>query len=113
MVSMGRVFRSLATVLAVVAIAATLPAPCPCPANAAAPRGGHECCAPPIGVSSDDHGCCDEHADAADLLVPGPAAAPLPVDATVVLQDPLAPLEAAPRRPVVLAPSPPPAILRL
>jgi hypothetical protein len=113
MVSMGRVLRSLAAVLAAVALVATLPAPCPCPEEAAAPRGAHECCAPPTGVSASDHGCCDEHAEAADILVPGPAAVPLPLDVTVVLPDPLAPLEAAPRRSVVPALSPPPAILRL
>jgi hypothetical protein len=90
-----------------------LPAPCRCPEEAAAPRSGHECCAPPIGVSSNGHGCCDEHAAATDILVPGPAAVPSPAGVTVVRLESVAHFEASPRGSVVPAPSPPPVILRL
>ena len=100
--------------MAVLALVAMLPAPCPCPAEAAAPARGHECCAPPTGVSASDHGCCAGHAVAADVLTPAPVAAPLPLAVAVVHRGPVARLEAAPRAgPPSLAPSPPPAILRL
>jgi hypothetical protein len=66
MVQMGRVLRSSAALVAGLALVAMLPAPCPCPEEAAAPRSGHECCAPPAGVSASDHGCCDTGPGAAE-----------------------------------------------
>jgi hypothetical protein len=110
---MGRVLRRLAALAAVVALVATLPAPCPCPEEGAAPPKGHECCAPPTGVSADDHGCCDTPAEAADILVPPAGPAPTLVEATVHRLETAARVEASPCLPAVLAPSPPPAILRL
>jgi hypothetical protein len=110
---MGSGLRSLAAVVACLALVAMLPVPCPCPDEKAAPRTGHECCAPPAGVRSSDHGCCDEHAEAADLLVPAPNLAPAPGDVASARPQPVALLAVAPRGSIVLAPSPPPAILRL
>jgi hypothetical protein len=113
MVSMRPVLRRFAAVLATLALVAMLPAPCPCPEEAAAPARGHRCCAPPTGVSSIDLGCCDEHATEADLLTPGPAPMPSPSEVAVARTETVARLEAVPHRSLVVAPSPPPAILRL
>jgi hypothetical protein len=67
--------RTLAAVLACVALVAALPAPCACPPETDASRAAdHSCCAPPVGVSADDHGCCDEDA-AVTEAVPSPAGA--------------------------------------
>ena len=113
MVVMGRVLRRLAALSAVVALVSMLPAPCPCPEEGAAPPKAHECCAPPTGVSANEHACCDAQVEAADILVPSAGPAPTLVEATVLRLETVARLEALPRLPVVLAPSPPPAILRL
>jgi hypothetical protein len=110
---MGRVPRSLAAALAIFALVAMLPAPCPCPEETAAPARGHECCAPPAGVSSNEHGCCDEPAAEADVLTPAPGPAPSLGETPVARVVPVARLQAGPRRPVVAVPSPPPSILRL
>lgn len=111
---MGRVLRSLAAVVAAVALVAMLPAPCPCPEEAAAPARGHECCAPPAGVRSNDHGCCDEHHDGeADLLTPGSVPVPSLSEVAVVRVEPVARLDTASRGSTVLFPSPPPAVLRI
>jgi hypothetical protein len=111
--AMGRPFRSLAAVVAGLAVLAMLPAPCPCPESAAAPARGHECCAPPTGVSASDHACCAGHAVEVGLVTPVPVTAPLPPALAIVRPGPVARLEAAPRPERVLAPSPPPSILRL
>jgi hypothetical protein len=110
---MGRALHRLATVLAGLALVAMLPAPCPCPDEPIAPPSGHECCAPPAGVSASDHGCCEGHDHAEpDVLTPG--AAPLPSVAEVaVLRVPVLRLDGASRSTVVLSPPPPPAILRI
>ncbi len=113
MVGMGHVLRSSAAVLAGLALLAMLPAPCPCPEEAAAPRGAHACCAPPVGVSADDHGCCDDPGTAeADLQAPGPV--PMPsLSEVAVARVELARFATALRGPVSLAPSPPPLVLRI
>jgi len=84
------------------------------PEEAAAPRSGHECCAPPTGVSSSDRGCCDEHDGAeADLLRSAPVPMPSLSEFAVVRVEPVARPERAPRRSVVLSPAPAPAVLRI
>jgi hypothetical protein len=111
---MGRVLQSLAAVVATVALVAMLPAPCPCPEEAAAPRSGHECCAPPAGVRSNDHGCCDGHHDGeANLLTPGSVPVPSLSEVAVVRVERVARLDTASRGSIVLSPSPPPAVLRI
>jgi hypothetical protein len=74
MSSMTRAIRTLAAVLAGLALAAALPAPCGCAPGRTgpAPITGHECCAPPAGVRAADEGCCDETPVLADAL-PSPA----------------------------------------
>jgi hypothetical protein len=112
--TMRRALRSFAAVLAAVALVAMLPAPCLCPEEAAAPARVHECCAPPAGVSSNDHGCCDEHDDGeADLLTPGPVPVPSLSEVAAVRVELVARLETASRGSIVLSPSPPPAVLRI
>lgn len=84
---MGRTLRTLAAVLAGLALVAVLPAPCGCAPErtASSQANGHECCAPPTGVSAAAGGCCDEAPDIAEAVpsLPGPAAV-APV-ATVLL----------------------------
>lgn len=116
MEAMGGTLRTLAAVLAGVALVAALPAPCGCAPQRSASQHAdeHDCCAPPAGVSAADDGCCDEAPDLAEALL-SPAAsadaapravATRPVAAPSVLQ--------APGRPAVpLAPPPPPTILRI
>jgi hypothetical protein len=115
MKAMGRSLRTLAAVLAGLALAAALPAPCDClPERAAPGSGGHECCAPPVGVSAADGGCCDEVPELAEALLSSAAAAdaaPLAL-ATVPVATPTA-LRSFARPAVPLAPSPPPTILRI
>jgi hypothetical protein len=114
METMGRVLRSLAAVLAGLALVAMLPVPCPCPEEASAPSSEHACCAPPTGVSASDHGCCDTRDRAeADLLTPGPASPPSPTEVAVVRVEPVARLEAVPRGSVVPSVTPPPTVLRI
>ena len=74
MKGMGRTLRTLAAVLAGLALVAALPAPCGCAPERSASRHAdeHACCAPPAGVSAADTGCCDEAPAIAD-------AAPSPV----------------------------------
>jgi hypothetical protein len=111
--AMGRPLRSLAAVVAGLALLAMRPAPCPCPGDASAPARGHECCAPPTGVSASDHACCAGRTVEADVATPTPVAAPLPLLLGPVRPEPVACLEPGPRPYRVLAPSPPPSILRL
>jgi hypothetical protein len=113
MVWMGRMVRGSAAALAGLALMAMPPAPCPCPEETAAPRSGHECCAPPVGVSADDHGCCDDPGAAeADLQAPGPVPMPSLGEAAVARVE-LARFATALRGPAFLAPSPPPLVLRI
>jgi hypothetical protein len=106
--------RSSAAALAGLALVAMLPAPCLCPEETAAPRSGHECCAPPVGVSANDHGCCDSHGAAeADLQAPGPVPMPSPGEVAVASVEPVTRPDKAPRDPLTLSPSPPPHVLRI
>jgi len=115
MKGMGRTLRTLAAVLAGLALVAALPAPCGCaPARSASKHAGeHACCAPPVGVSAADRACCDEGpavADAAPSPV-GPATAPVLV-AALRVEAPSALL--VPARPAATpAFSPPPTVLRI
>ena len=113
---MGRVLRSLAAVVATVALVAMLPVPCGCAPERRAPAqaAGHECCAPPAGVSSNDHGCCDGHHDGeANLLTPGSVPVPSLSDVAVVRVEQVARLDTASHGSILLSPSPPPAVLRI
>jgi len=85
MKGMGRTIRTLAAVLAGLALVAALPAPCGCASERSASKHAdeHACCASPVGVSAADRTCCDESpviADAAPSPV-GPATAPVLVAA--------------------------------
>ena len=116
MKAMGRTLRTLAAVLAGVALVAALPAPCGCaPQRSASPRADeHACCAPPPGVSAADDGCCDEAPDLAEALLSPAAsadAAPRPGATRPVAASPV--LQALGRPAVPVAPPPPPAILRI
>jgi hypothetical protein len=113
MVTMGRAFRSLAAILAIGALVAMLPAPCPCPEESTAPPRGHECCAPPAGVSASAHGCCDAQAVASDVLTPGPVPVPTLSELAVFRVEPVARFQEASRRSVLASPSPPPPVLRI
>ena len=113
---MGRTLRTLAAVLAGLALVAALPAPCGCPTDRSASTHAdeHGCCAPPAGVSAADQGCCDESPEPAEAL-PSPAApadAATPALATLPAAVPSA-IGAFPRLRVPLAPSPPPTVLRI
>jgi hypothetical protein len=108
--------RTLAAVLAGLALVAALPAPCGC-APERTPAGHadqHACCAPPTGVRAAAQGCCDEAPDLAPAIAPSPSVAtPAPV-AVAVLRAALPSGPAEPSRPsIVPATSPPPAVLRI
>ena len=64
---MRRTLRTLAAVLAGLALVAALPAPCGCAPERSASKHAdeHACCAPPLGVRAADHSCCDETPDRA------------------------------------------------
>ena len=114
--AMGRTLRTLAAVLAGLALVAALPAPCGCaPERTGSSQGnGDECCAPPAGVSAADQGCCDEAPDLAEALLSPAApadAAPMAL-ATLHIAAPSA-LRAFARLAVPLAPSLPPTVLRI
>ncbi len=115
MISMTRALRTLAAVLAGLALVAALPAPCGCaPERTPAGHAGeHACCAPPTGVSAAARGCCDEAPDLAPATASSPSVAtPAPVAVAVLCAAPPGPAE--PSRPsIVPAPSPPPAVLRI
>ena len=77
-----RTLRTLAAVLAGLALVAALPAPCGCaPAGTTSRHASeHDCCAPPTGVSAAPRGCCDDApAAAAAVSSPAGAAAVAPV----------------------------------
>jgi hypothetical protein len=110
---MRRRLRTLAAVLAGLALVAALPAPCDCLPERAAPAGNrHECCVPPAGVSAADQGCCDESPELAEAQS-SPAA---PADAAPLA---LATLPVAARSALrafvraAAAPLPPPTVLRI
>ncbi len=108
--------RTLAAVLAGLALVSALPAPCGC-APERAPAGHadeHGCCVPPTGVSAAARGCCDEAPDLAPAMTCSPGvASPAPV-AVAVLRAALPSGPAEPSRPsIVPATSPPPAVLRI
>ena len=114
--AMGRTLRTLAAVLAGLAIVAALPAPCGCAPERSAPKHAdeHACCAPPLGVRAADHGCCDETPDLAQALPSSAApadAAPLALATLPVAASPVLPVFA--RSTIPLAPSPPPTVLRI
>ena len=115
MKGMGRTIRTLAAVLAGLALVAALPAPCGCAPERSMSQHAdeHACCVPPAGVSAADRGCCDESpviADAAPSPV-GPATAPVLV-AALRVEAPSALLVLA-RLAVSPAFSPPPTVLRI
>ena len=115
MKAMGRTLRTLAAVLAGLALVASLPAPCDCRPERVAPGGdGHACCAPPVGVSAADDGCCDEAAELAEALVSPAASADCASRAipTLPVAVPSVPRAFA-RSAAPLAPSPPPTVLRI
>ena len=113
MVEMGRV-RTLAAVLAGLALVAALPAPCGCAPQAPGHPDAHACCVPPTGVSAADRGCCDETPATAEA-VPAPAGAQAVAAVAPALLGVLAPCRCALRaRPSGFAvSSPPPTVLRI
>lgn len=112
-----KALRTLAAVAVALALLASAPVRCPCadpPTNPAA-ADGHDCCAPPTGVSAVGPGCCAPDAAALpDGLLAGTAAGvPGPALADSVLASAaFAPAVRLASRPSRLAPSPP-AILRI
>lgn len=115
MKEMGRTIRTLAAVLAGLALVAALPAPCGCAPERSTSKhaGEHACCVPPAGVSTADRTCCDESPVVADAAPSpaGPATAPVPV-AALRVEAPSALLMPA-RAAVTPAFSPPPTVLRI
>jgi hypothetical protein len=113
--AMRRSLRTLAAVLAGLALVAALPAPCGCAPERLASKHAdeHACCAPPTGVRAVDHGCCDETPAAAPAVPSpvGPATVPVMVAAHPV-GAPSALLVLA-RPAVTQAFSPPPTVLRI
>ena len=108
--------RTLAAVLAGVALVAALPAPCGCATErSASPHADeHACCAPPAGVSAADDGCCEEAPDLAEALLSPAASADAAARAVATLPVALSSVLQALGRPAIpLAPSPPPTILRI
>jgi hypothetical protein len=116
MKAMARIVRTLAAVLAGLALVAALPAPCGCAPERSASKHAdeHACCTPPAGVSAADDGCCDEAPDLTEaLLSPAPSADAAP-RAVATLPVAAYSVPCAFGRPAVpLAPSPPPTILRI
>ncbi len=108
--------RTLAAVLAGLALVAALRAPCGC-APERTPAGHadqHACCAPPTGVRAAARGCCDEAPDLAPAIGPSPSVATLVPVAVAVLRAALPSGPAEYSRPsIVPATSPPPAVLRI
>ena len=116
MVKMGRVLRTLAAVLAGLALVAALPAPCGCAPERRAPAQvtGHECCAPPVGMSAADRGCCEGTSGTVEA-VPSRAGPPTVAPVAVVFLRVEAPsaLRRLAHPSVPSAPSPPPTVLRV
>jgi hypothetical protein len=112
---MGRTLRTLAAVIAGLALVAALPAPCGCAPERSASRHAdeHACCTPPAGLSAADRACCDESPAVADAA-PSPAG-PATVPATMAalrVEAPSALLVLA-RPAVTPAFSPPLTVLRI
>jgi hypothetical protein len=114
MVPMRRAFRTLAAVLAGLALVAALPAPCGCAPERSVPAPGHACCAPPTGVSAAARGCCDESPEPTPAIASSATVAgPVPLAVAVAgLASPPA-LRALAPPPVAPASSPPPTVLRI
>jgi hypothetical protein len=115
MKGMGRTIRTLAAVLAGLALVAALPAPCGCvPERSASKHAGElACCAPPTGVSAADRACCDESPVIADAAPSPVGPAPVPVTLAVLRLEASSPLLALARPAVTPALSPPPTVLRI
>ena len=113
--AMGRTIRTLAAVLAGLALVAALPAPCSCAPERSASRhaGEHACCAPPAGVSDADRACCDESPVVADAAPSPVGPATVPVTLAVLRLEASSPLLALARPAVTPALSPPPTVLRI
>jgi hypothetical protein len=113
---MTRATRTLAAVLAGLALVAALPGPCACGPGRMASRHAdeHACCAPPVGVRVVDRGCCDE-APAIATAVPAPAGPAAGATAAVVIVGAFAPFAlGVPARPSTRStPSLPPSVLRI
>jgi hypothetical protein len=114
--AMRRSLRTLAAVLAGLALVAALPAPCGCAPESARPQQAeaHACCAPPTGVRAVEHGCCGE-APATAQAIPSPvgpdAVAPL---ATLLVAAAQPSAHRTTARPAFVgAFSPPPTVLRI
>jgi hypothetical protein len=112
---MRRSLRTLAAVLAGLALVAALPA-CGCAPEGSASKQAddHSCCAPPAGVRAVDHGCCAE-TPATAQAVPSPVAPD--ALAPVAMARLIAPTPSAqrvlPRPAVTPADSPPLTVLRV
>jgi hypothetical protein len=114
--SMSRTQRTAAALIAGAALVAALPAPCGCaPTRIASGHAqGHDCCAPPTGVSAADQGCCDKAPSSAETVAStvGPdAVAPVATLLRAVPAPPAHRVLAHPSAPP--APSPPPTVLRV
>jgi hypothetical protein len=113
---MRRSLRTLAAVLAGLALVAALPVPCGCTPDSSRSKQAdeHACCAPPTGVRVVDHGCCAEApADAQAVPSPVGPGAVAPV-ATLVLAAAQPSEHRGVARPAfVRAFSPPPTVLRI
>jgi hypothetical protein len=112
---MGRPLRTLAAVLACVALVAALPAPCDCAPREPGHPDAHACCVPPTGVSPADKGCCDEAPADAQAVPAPPAGADLVVAVAPALLASLAPRPGrlCARPSGFAAASPPPTVLRI
>lgn len=115
MEGMGRKLRTLATVLAGLALVAALPA-CGCAPEGPASQQAddHACCAPPAGVRTADHGCCAE-TPATAQAVPSPVApdALAPVAMARLTAPTPSEQRVLPRPAVTPADSPPLTVLRI
>jgi len=115
MKTMRCTLRTLAAVLAGLALVAALPAPCGCAPQSTAPGHAdeHACCAPPAGVSAADRSCCDESPAVADAA-PSPASpATVPVTVATLRVEAPSPLLVLARVAVTPAFSPPLTVLRI
>jgi hypothetical protein len=110
---MRRALRRLAAPVTGLVLVAALASPCPCPSDTTR-QAEHACCTPPAGVRASEAGCCGEQPTLPDVVSASPAATGQALVATVdAMPAPGVSLELASRRPVVLAPAPPAAHLRL
>ena len=111
---MSRTLRTLAAVVAGLALVAALPAPCPCAPKVEAGHAEHECCAPSTGVRSNDHGCCETVGALVDQAgVPPVPEALAPALAGWVPGSPVLSAHLGAHRLVAFDPPRPPAVLRI